>query len=73
MSTTELVLMSGFALLLMATSAFWLWMLVDCLTKEPDTGNTKICWTLIIVFTHFVGALIYFFARRQRRLAEVGH
>jgi hypothetical protein len=47
-------------------------MLIECVTKEADAGNTKICWTLIIVFAHVVGALIYFFVRRDQRYAEVG-
>lgn len=53
--------------------AFWIWMLVECVTKEPDTGNLKICWVLIIVFAHIIGALIYYFVRRPRRWVEVGH
>ena len=47
---------------------FWIWMLVDCATKESDQGNNKIVWILIILFTHFIGALIYFFTRRLRRV-----
>lgn len=58
--------------IIVAAFAFWLWALVDCLTKEPDTGNTKICWVLVILFAHFAGALIYFLVRRDQRLAEVG-
>ena len=49
---------------------FWVWMLVDCATKEPDKGNSKVVWTIIIVFTHLVGAAIYFFVRRPQRRAE---
>ena len=49
---------------------FWVWMLVDCATKEPDEGNNKVVWTLIIVFTHLIGAALYFFVRRPRRRAE---
>ena len=49
---------------------FWVWMLVDCATKEPDEGNSKVVWILIIVFTHLVGAAIYFFVRRLQRVAE---
>jgi len=52
--------------------AFWIWMLIECVTKEPDQGNTKICWVLIIVFAHVVGAAIYFLVRRDQRYAEVG-
>jgi hypothetical protein len=46
--------------------------LVDCATKETDQGNTKIVWILIIVFTHWLGALIYLLARRPQRLKELG-
>ena len=53
--------------------AFWIWMLVDCATKEPDTGNTKVCWLMIILFAHIIGALIYYFVRVRRRWVEVGH
>ena len=49
---------------------FWVWMLVDCATKEPDEGNSKVVWTLIIVFTHLIGAALYFFVRRPQRREE---
>lgn len=51
---------------------FWIWMLIECATKEPDTGNNKVVWILIIVFAHIIGALIYYFVRRPQRYAEVG-
>jgi hypothetical protein len=51
---------------ILAGTVFWLWMLVECATKEPS-GNEKIVWTIIIVFTHFIGAAIYFFVRRPQR------
>ena len=62
----------GFLFLaLLASFAFWIWMLVDCATKEPAAGNDKIAWIIVIVFTHFIGALLYYFVRRrQRRFAE---
>ena len=47
---------------------FWVWMLVDCATKESNQGSDKIVWILIILLTHFIGALIYFFVRRLRRV-----
>jgi uncharacterized membrane protein len=55
-------------LLILAGTAFWIWMLVECATQEP-ANNDKIVWTIIIVFTHFIGAAIYFFVRRPRRKA----
>jgi len=72
MGLTEMIFIFLFGLLILGGTAFWIWMLIECVTTEPETGNTKICWTLIIVFTHVVGALIYYFARRGQRFAEVG-
>ena len=48
-------------------------MLVECATKEPANGNDKIVWILIILLTHCLGALLYFFIRKPRRLAETGN
>ena len=48
---------------------FWIWMLVDCATKERGEGNDKLIWVLIILFTHIIGAALYFFIRRPARRA----
>ena len=47
---------------------FWIWMLVDCVTKEPSTGNDKIIWVLVIVLTHLIEAAIYYIVRRPQRM-----
>jgi hypothetical protein len=47
---------------LLAT-VFWIWMLIDCLTSSLPTTE-KLIWAIVIVFTHIVGALIYYFVRR---------
>jgi hypothetical protein len=44
------------------TTAFWIWMLYDCLRNEPDRY-----WLWIILLLHFPGALIYFLARKDWR------
>jgi len=59
-------------LVALLATAFWIWVLVDCATKEPSGSNDKIVWILIIVFVHFLGALIYYFARRPTRIAQYG-
>ena len=51
----------------------WIAALVSCLKNESLTGNTKIVWALVIIFTHFVGGLVYFLVRRPERLRELGH
>jgi hypothetical protein len=53
-------------------SIFWIAMIVDCATKEPDVGNTKLVWIIIVVFTHVIGAFIYFCVRRPERMEELG-
>jgi hypothetical protein len=50
---------------------FWLWMLIDCATKESSEGNTKIVWIIIIIFANLVGAVVYWFVRRPQRYAEL--
>ncbi len=62
-----------FFLLAVAGLVFWIWMIVDCATNEPSEGNDKIVWILIIVLTQIIGALIYYFVRRPKRIAEFGH
>ena len=46
---------------------FWVWMLIDCAVNEPSTGNDKLVWVIIILFTHVLGAVIYLLVRRPRR------
>jgi hypothetical protein len=53
-------------------SVFWIWMLIDCAKNEPREGNDRIVWVLIIALTHFLGAAIYYFARRPERIEKHG-
>mgnify|MGYP001458672156 CR=1 FL=1 len=54
----------------MLSSLFWLWMLFDCIINQSLRGSQKLLWLLIILFTHFFGALLYFFIARPRRHAR---
>jgi hypothetical protein len=51
---------------------FWVWMIVEVATKEPSQGNDKIVWLLVVIFIHWIGALIYFLARRPERIRLYG-
>ena len=53
-------------------TALWIWMIVDCATKEPSEGNDKLIWILVIVLTHWIGALIYLLVRRPKRIEQLG-
>lgn len=66
------VYMLIFFLIGILATVFWIWMLIDCATKEPSQGNDKVVWIIIIVFTQIIGALIYYFVRRPKRKAEFG-
>jgi hypothetical protein len=53
-------------------NVLWIWMLVEVLTRETDESNTRLLWTLVIIFTHWLGALIYLIVRRPERVKTLG-
>ncbi|MCR9116723.1 MAG: PLDc N-terminal domain-containing protein [bacterium] len=57
----------GMMLLSLALFALWLWMLVDCIQYEqkmPEPDNQLVLWLLLIILTNWIGAAVYYFARR---------
>lgn len=68
----ELLIILFVAIVVIGGTGFWIVMLIECATKEADTGNTKLVWIIILVFTHIIGALLYFFVRRPERMRELG-
>lgn len=66
------LLMIPFFLIGILGTVFWIWMLIDCATKESSQGNDKVVWILVIALTHVLGAAIYFFVRRPARIRETG-
>lgn len=40
---------------------FWLYMLIDCLKRDFKKDYEKIAWVLVMIFLHFLGAVIYYF------------
>jgi hypothetical protein len=61
------LLLLFFFIFFIGGSVLWIWTLVDCAMHEPAEGNEKIVWILIIVFTHWLGSLIYMLVRRPER------
>jgi len=51
---------------------FWIWTLIDVATKEPNEGSNKVVWILVIMFTHWLGALVYLVVRRPQRIELYG-
>lgn len=62
----EILLLLFLIPLALATFAFWIWMLIDCAKNNQLADTERIAWILVIVFAHFLGALIYFFAGRKK-------
>ncbi len=63
--------------ILLSGTIFWVWVLIDCLTNEPNSSdpnnnNSKILWVLVITLTHWIGAIIYVLVRRPQRIKETG-
>ncbi len=63
----QVLLMAGAVTFAFSLLAFWIWMLVDCLTKESKEGNDRLMWVLTIVFTKLIGAALYYFLRYRKR------
>lgn len=55
-----------FALIGLAITGFWIWMLIDAVTRCPGENNLKLIWVLVIIFTHVLGAIIYYFVQRPK-------
>jgi hypothetical protein len=49
-----------------ALFAFWIWMLVHALTNRNLSDTEKLIWVLVLLFTHFIGAIIYFAVGRSK-------
>ena len=56
-----------FGLVGLLLSVFWLWMLIDAITNTAIQGTEKIVWVLVIIFTHILGAVVYFLIARGGR------
>ena len=56
----------GFALIAGAF-VLWVWMLVDVIRNDQLSGWARLGWAVAIWFTHWIGALVYFFVARRGR------
>ncbi len=62
----------GFDGIAVFVTIFWLYTLVDCITKESSEGNDKLVWTLVILLVPLIGSLLYYFMRRPERIKALG-
>ncbi len=66
-----LVLVLAGGLLALAVFVFWIWMLVHAITNKGLRDAEKIIWVLVVIFLHFLGAVLYFLLGRPRGEAAV--
>jgi len=48
----------------LASTVFWIVALVDAIRRQFDSDTTKVIWVCVIIFLHFLGAIIYWFGGR---------
>ena len=68
----ELLLLFPIFVIATLATAFWIWMLIHALTNRGLSDMEKLIWVVAIAFTHFVGALIYFFVGRSKQNLTAG-
>jgi len=56
-------------MVILAIAAFgiWIWALVDAIQNPALDGTMRLVWILVIVLTHFIGAIVYLAIGRSRR------
>ena len=60
----DLLILGGLVLL---TTVFWVWALVDCLLNKTLGDTEKIVWVLVLLLSHIVGTVLYFLLARRGR------
>lgn len=59
-----------FAAVILASFILWIWMLVDAIRNNELNGWARVGWAVLIWFTHWIGALIYFCVARKGRISN---
>ena len=49
----------------------WLWVLLDCIQKEPPEQD-RLIWMLVIILAQLLGAIVYVLVRRPERIRRYG-
>lgn len=73
LGTAELMILPVLLLIVVPISlamlAFWIWMLIHAIQNKGLSEGEKIAWVIVLVFVHFLGAVIYFFVGRPKAKA----
>ena len=58
---------TGGLLVILLLSVFWILMLIDAIQNKGLSDGEKIAWVIVIIFVHFLGALLYLLIGRPKR------
>ncbi len=57
--------MAVMALFSIGALILWIWAIIDCLTRTSLKTEEKILWILVLLFTHWIGAIVYYFVVKR--------
>lgn len=60
------ILFFGIMALNIAGVVFWIMMILDAAKREFPNPNDKTLWILVLVFTSWIGALVYYFVVKKK-------
>jgi len=58
-------------LVVLAAFVFWIWMLIHAIRNKGLTDMERLMWVVVVLFLHFLGALLYFFIGRTKEFEPV--
>lgn len=63
-----------FLILIAATTALWIWALVDVVRRPAGAyrSGSQLLWVLVIALTHSIGAVLYLLFGRPRSAVPIG-
>jgi len=53
--------------IVLALFAFWIWMLISAIQNPGLSEGEKVAWVLVVIFLHWLGALVYYFVGHPKR------
>lgn len=58
-------------LAILAGTALWIWMIIDCARRDFARSDDKVIWILVIVLTGLIGSVIYYFVVKRKDTKEM--
>ena len=62
----DLLILFTVIFLVCLPTVFWIVEIVDVARRSFYEPNNKIIWILVVIFLHFIGALVYYFVGKKQ-------